>query len=150
MSPAADHRFRSPTGIGVPAGGVRPSVLVVTDDGALSGVCRSALDPAGYEVTYVSHSGHALLECLKGRRADMLLTELSMPDGLGPDLAKRLQRYFPDMQAIYFAAPTNAREDARPEGPASDPATPLDARNVLVRPFSGDELLTRISGLLTS
>jgi DNA-binding response OmpR family regulator len=126
MSRAAAHR--SPTRTDVPAGNVRPSVLLVTEDGALAGVCRSALEQAGYEVTYASHSGHALLECLSGHRADVLLTELSMPDGSGPALAERLRRYFPEMQAIYFASA----------------GTALDAGNVLVRPFSRDELLARI------
>ena len=146
MSRVVSHRLRAPTTSGIPAGGVRRSVLVVTDDGVLAGVCRSALEQAGYEVTCASHSGHALLECLKGRRADMLLTELSMPDGRGPDLAKRLRRYFPAMQAIYFAGPA----DARPEGRAYSPGSPVAARDVLVRPFSADDLLTRVSGFLTS
>jgi DNA-binding response OmpR family regulator len=151
MFRAADQLSRAPAGVGVPVGGVRLSVLVVTDDGALAGMCRSTLEQAGYEVTYASHSGHALLECLKGRRADMLLTELSLPDGLGPDLAKRLRRYFPDMQAVYFAGPAGARpEDMRPEGRAHDPGSLVDARNVLLRPFSGNELLACMSGLLTS
>ena len=166
MSRVPHRRVRSLTATGVPAACVRPSVLVVTDDGALAGVCRDALEQAGYEVIYASHSGHALLQCLKGHRADILLTDLSMPDGLGTALARRLRRYFPDMQAIYFAGPSSAgSEDARPEGTpegraydrdarpqrrASDRGSVVDARNVLLRPFSGDDLLTRVRGLLTS
>jgi DNA-binding response OmpR family regulator len=109
-------------------GVVRPSVLVVTEDGALATACRGTLEQAGYDVTCASHSGHALLECLSGHRADVLLTELSMPDGSGPALAERLRRYHPQMQAVYLAAP----------------GTMVDAGNVLVRPFSRDELLTRV------
>jgi DNA-binding response OmpR family regulator len=123
ISRAAAHRVRS----GLP-GDVRPSVLVVTEDGALATACRGTLEQAGYRVTCASHSGHALLECLSGHRADVLLTELSMPDGSGPALAERLRRYYPQMQAVYFASP----------------GTAIDASNVLVRPFSRDELLTRV------
>ena len=112
----------------VPVGVIRPSVLVVTEDEALATACRGTLEQAGYEVTCASHSGHALLECLGGRRADVLLAELSMPDGSGPALAERLRRYYPQMQAVYFATP----------------GTMVDAENVLFRPFSRDELLTRV------
>jgi DNA-binding response OmpR family regulator len=109
-------------------------VLVVTEDGTLASACRGVLEQAGYEVTHASHSGHALLECLSGHRADVLLAEWSMPDGSGPALAERLRRYFPDMQAIYYASP----------------GTSPGAGNVLARPFSPDALLARIRASLDS
>ena len=133
ISRAAAPRVRS-TQVNVPVGAVRPSVLVVTEDGALAAACRGTLEQAGYDVTCASHSGHALLECLSGRRADVLLTELSMPDGSGPALAERLRRYYPQMQAVYFAAP----------------GTIVNAGNVLIRPFSRDELLTRVRDSVAS
>ena len=133
MSRAAVPRLR-PAQANVPVGAVRPSVLVVTEDGALAAACRGTLEQAGYEVTCASHSGHALLECLGGRRADVLLTELSMPDGSGPALAERLRRYYPQMQAVYFATA----------------GTMVDAGNVLIRPFSRDELLTRVRDSVAS
>jgi DNA-binding response OmpR family regulator len=118
----------------VPVGVIRPSVLVVTEDEALATACRGTLEQAGYEVTCASHSGHALLECLSGHRADVLLTELSMPDGSGPALAERLRRYYPNMQAVYFATP----------------GTLLNTGNILVRPFSRDELVSRVRALVAS
>jgi two-component system, OmpR family, response regulator len=118
----------------VPVGVIRPSVLVVTEDEALASACRGTLEQAGYEVTCASHSGHALLECLSGHRADVLLTELSMPDGSGPALAERLRRYYPNMQAVYFATP----------------GTLLNTGNILVRPFSRDELVSRVRALVAS
>jgi DNA-binding response OmpR family regulator len=133
-SRAVVYRARSP---------VRPvlresgsSVLLVTGDDSLAGTCRQALEREGYAVTVASHSGHALLECLGGHHADVLLTELSMPDGSGPELAERLQRYFPKLRTVFIA---NADTDRAVEN--------LD---VLVRPFSDDELLARIRASLTS
>ena len=64
-------------------------MLVVTEDGALAAACRGRSNRRA-RVT-CGASGHALLECLGGRRADVLLTELSMPDGSGPALAERLR-----------------------------------------------------------
>jgi DNA-binding response OmpR family regulator len=118
----------------VPVGVIRPSVLVVTEDEALASACRGTLEQAGYEVTCASHSGHALLECLSGHRADVLLTELSMPDGSGPALAERLRRYYPNMQAVYFGTL----------------GTLLNTGNILVRPFSRDELVSRVRALVAS
>jgi DNA-binding response OmpR family regulator len=132
MSRAAAPRARSAQS-NVSMGVIRPSVLLVTEDGALATACRGTLEQAGYEVRCASHSGHALLECLSGHRADVLLTELSMPDGSGPALAERLRRYYPQMQAVYFATS----------------GTVVDAGNVLVRPFSRDELLTRIRSVVS-
>jgi DNA-binding response OmpR family regulator len=107
---------------------------VVTEDEALATACRGTLEQAGYEVTCASHSGHALLECLSGHRADVLLTELSMPDGSGPALAERLRRYYPNMQAVYFGTL----------------GTLLNTGNILVRPFSRDELVSRVRALVAS
>ena len=133
MSRAAAPSVRSAQS-NLRVGVIRPSVLIVTEDGALATACRGALELAGYEVRCASHSGHALLECLSGHRADILLTELSMPDGSGPALAERLRRYYPQMQAIYFA----------------NPGTILNAGNILVRPFSRDELLSRVRAFAAS
>src|SRR4051812_27425413 len=83
----------------------RRSVLVVTEDEALARACREMLPAEGFDVTAASHSGHALLECLEGHRADLLLTELSMPEGSGRALATRLRRYFPQMKTLYVARP---------------------------------------------
>lgn len=130
-SRTAVFRPRSPIPPEKPAG---PSVLVVTGDEALAGVCRSALEREGCAVTVASHSGHALLECLSGRRMDVLLTELSMPDGSGPALAERLRRYFPDLGTVYVAGA----------------GTPIESLDVLVRPFSRDALLARIRTAVTS
>jgi DNA-binding response OmpR family regulator len=127
MSRAAAPRVESGQSA-LPVGVLRPSILVVTEDGALAAACKGTLEQAGYQVTWATHSGHALLECLSGHRADLLLTELSMPDGSGPALAERLRRYYPQMQAVYFATP----------------GTILNTGNILVRPFSRDELLSRV------
>ena len=127
MSRANTHRSRSLSGE-VENRNAPISVLVVSEDPALGSVCLETLEDAGYHVVCARHSGHALLECLSGRKPDVLVTELSMPDGSGPALARRLRRYFPDLRTVYVA---NA-------------GTMLEATNVLIRPFSSAELLLRV------
>ena len=123
-----------PSSIVVPPAGRRRSVLVVTEDAALARACREMLPAEGFDVTAASHSGHALLECLEGHRADLLLTELTMPEGSGRVLATRLRRYFPQMQTLYVARAGLAHE----------------AADVLVRPFSVSELVARIRACVSS
>lgn len=128
--PTAQAIARRPLSTPAPA----RSVLLVTDDIALEGVCKAQLQQAGFGVICARHSGHALLACLSGAQPDLLVTELSMPEGSGPALAERLRRLFPRMQTLYFASP----------------GTWYEAGNVLVRPFSREDLVTRVRAAFTA
>jgi len=134
MHPASFARFASRAPRRNTASTPTAYVLVVSEDVNLASACVRVLEEEGYAAVYARHSGHALLACLSGVPADILITELSMADGSGPALANRLRRYNPDMQTVFLA----------------NPGTLYDAGNVLVRPFTGEELLTRISAAVTS
>ncbi len=109
---------------GTPGG---PTILLVSDDSDLRAAAARVLEAAGWTVRAAAHSGHALLACLTAGRIDVLATELLSNEGSGPALAERVRRYHPDIQALYFAAcGTRART------------------NVLVRPFTRDDLIERV------
>ena len=95
------------------------------------GMC--ALVAAGYHVVEAAHSGHALLASLRGGAIDIILTELSMGDISGPNLAERVRRHHPALRAAYFA----------------NSGTP-ECDSVIVRPFTRDDLLSRLPGLRVS
>jgi two-component system OmpR family response regulator len=105
-----------------------PRVAVVSEDSELSEACARVLRQEGYAVQTAAHSGHALLACMEGRRVDVLIAELSMDEGSGPALARRMRRYNPNLRAIFIARPGTTAETDR----------------VLVRPFTRDELLKRL------
>jgi CheY-like chemotaxis protein len=111
-----------------------PSISVVAEDPELAEACARALDDAGYSVHAAVHSGHAMLACLQGRRTDVLICELAMEEGSGPALARRLQRYNPLLRALYIGR----------EGML------CDAENVLIRPFTREDLLARVARLISS
>lgn len=116
----------------LPASGpTRPSVAIVTDDESLAAVCTRVLEKAGYAVLPARHSGHALLACIRGEHIDVLVVELSMEDGSGPALMRRMRRYNTGLRALYLARPGLA----------------CSADNLLVRPFTRDDLLSRLSAL---
>ena len=104
------------------------TVVVVTPDAALRATAERVIGGAGYRVLTAPHTGHALLACLKAGSVDVLVAELSMDDLSGPALADRLRRVCPDMTALYFA-------DAESH----------DAPGVLVRPFTGEDLLAAVA-----
>ena len=134
MHPASLSRFASRVLRKNSASTPTAYVLVVSEDVNLASACVKVLEEEGYAAVYARHSGHALLACLSGVPADILITELSMADGSGPALADRLRRYNPDLQTLFLA----------------NPGTLYDAGNVLVRPFTGEDLLTRIRAAVTS
>ena len=108
-------------------------VLFVSDDQNLCAVVTRVLGSEDYHVHTVSHSGHALLTGMKVR-IDVLVAELCMPDLSGPALAGRLRRQHPDLRAIFLA---NA-------------GTPEGVENVLVRPFTRDDLAARIEAAVAA
>jgi DNA-binding response OmpR family regulator len=110
------------------------SILLVTDDDVIGRLCTSLLQQAGYVVTHARHSGHALLACMSGPRMDLLITELAMPEGSGVALTARLRKHSAALKALYLGSA----------------GTTYEAGDVLVRPFSRDELLARVRAALTS
>jgi DNA-binding response OmpR family regulator len=106
-----------------------PRVAVVSQDAELTETCARVLRQEGYAVHTAQHSGHALLACLENGPVDVLIAELSMDEGSGPALARRMRRYNPNLKAVYIARP----------------GTLCDAETVLVRPFTRDDLIKRLA-----
>jgi DNA-binding response OmpR family regulator len=103
-------------------------VLFVSGDADLRAVVSRVLDREGYQVQAVAHSGHALLLC-RTAGFDLLVTELCGPDISGPALAEQVRRHCPGLTALYLG----------------NPGTADGVDNLLVRPFTRDDLLERIA-----
>jgi DNA-binding NtrC family response regulator len=106
-------------------------IAIVTEDHDLREACARVLRKQAHRVFEGGHSGHVMLACLGGQPFDLLISELSMADGSGPALARRIHRYHPNLRAIYLAKV----------------GTMHDCPNVLVRPFTRDDLLERIASI---
>jgi DNA-binding response OmpR family regulator len=102
-------------------------VLLVTADPDLREVGERVLTREGFRVRVAAHSGHAVLAGLTSR-VDVLVTELASQDISGPALAQLLRRHHPELRTVYLA----------------NPGTPDGLEQVVVRPFTREDLLARI------
>jgi CheY-like chemotaxis protein len=107
----------------------RPTLLLVTNDANLRAVAARVLPPEGYDVVTAAHSGHALLACLSGQ-IDVMVVEMALEDTTGPELAATLRRHQPALRAVYLGESGTA-----------------PAEGVLVRPFTRDDLVSRLDGV---
>jgi CheY-like chemotaxis protein len=74
-------------------------VLVVDDDAGVRDVVRSMLESAGYQVV-VAENGKEAMKLLETERADLILTDLVMPEQEGIETIKTLRREYPDLKVI--------------------------------------------------
>jgi len=105
----------------------RGRLLFVNADQDLCAAVARVLQGEGFHVQTAAHSGHALLLC-RTAPFDVVVSELCGPDISGPSLVEQLRRHQPSMSAVYLGIPGS------PEG----------VDNLLVRPFTKDDLIERI------
>lgn len=77
----------------------RRCVLVVDDDPGVRDVIRSMLEASGYSVL-LAENGKEAMRVLKTEQADLILTDLVMPEQEGIETIKALRRVYPDIKVI--------------------------------------------------
>jgi CheY-like chemotaxis protein len=127
----------APTGLGSRRGA---TVLVVEDADALRELTRKFLTRHGYTVLAASSMSEALDLFDRHTGVDLLLTDVVMPGGGGPELAGQLLRRSPGLPVIYmsgYAADAVSEDGAlAPEG------------SFLHKPFTSDALYTMVQAAL--
>src|SRR5579862_518723 len=116
-------------------------VLVVEDDADINATLQEALRLAGYEAVGAL-TGEAALAELQHRCPSLVLLDQMLPDIDGLEICRRLraQRATGQLPIIFLTA--RAGEEARVRGLA------CGADDYVVKPFSMQELLLRVRGLL--
>lgn len=77
----------------------RRCVLVVDDDPGVRDVIRSMLESSGFSVL-LAENGKEAMRMLKTERADLILTDLVMPEQEGIETIKALRQEYPDIKVI--------------------------------------------------
>lgn len=130
-------------GSAAPAGDADPAdaapeqalVLVVDDDPVVSGLVARHLERSGNDVL-VARSAHAAAELLDRHAIDLVVTDLTMPDRSGLELAEDTRARFPDVGIVLMTGHLVGVVDADAK---------VDA--LLQKPFTRDELLACVAGV---
>jgi two-component system, cell cycle sensor histidine kinase and response regulator CckA len=129
-----------PTPAARPTKGSGERILVVEDEGAVQRLIDRILDAANYDVETASAQQAIELFEAKGYRADLLLTDVVMPDMSGSELVARLQQ-------LGVAPPTLFMSGHADEMIARHKLPDPDAF-LLQKPFVAEELLEAVRAAL--
>jgi len=120
---------------------MRPAVLVVEDEPALSTLLRYNLEKEGFEVSEARDGEEALLQ-LKEAKPDAVLLDWMLPRISGLELCRQIRRApaWRDLPVIMLTA----------RGEEGDRVRGLDsgADDYVVKPFSTSELIARLKAVI--
>ena len=118
------------------------TILVVEDDARVRGLIARILEQGGYQVlTADSPEKAQTIATEHGSRIDLLVTDVVMPGGRGPEVAKRLTRIHQEAKTLYVSG----------HDPEEIYDGQIDSRTqFLAKPFSASGLALKVRKILDS
>jgi signal transduction histidine kinase/ActR/RegA family two-component response regulator len=117
------------------------SILLVDDEIYLAELGKDMLEQMGYQVDARSSSVEALAALHTGQgRYDLLITDMTMPDLTGDELAVRALKLCPDLPVIICTGYSERIDKER--------AAAIGARELLLKPLSLNRLATTVRQVL--
>ncbi len=116
------------------------TILLVEDEPGVAKLLRQMLERHGYHLLVAD--GPERAEAIAGDldiKIDMIVSDVVMPGGTGPDLVKSLRSRRPGLPALFISGYANA---------VLDDGIPADAQ-FLQKPFTGIDLLIKVRHVLT-
>ena len=111
-------------------------ILIIDDEETIRVLLRSALQAEGYEVAEAVN-GREGLERYRGRPADLVITDIVMPELNGLDMLLELTREFLYAKVIAISGAGEGKHFL-------DVAKLLGARQTFQKPFSMPQLLSAV------
>jgi CheY-like chemotaxis protein len=119
-------------------------VLVVDDHPDLRALVKIVLERAGFEVQ-VAADGQRALDLQRERPADVLITDIFMPESDGIELIARFKSGFPQVKIIAMSGGGHvSKKDYLPV------AKEIGADGVLQKPFAAETLLRMLQDLVVT
>jgi len=116
------------------------SILVVDDEPALVELSSTILTQSGYTVTGANSAKEAL-NYLRKNEYSLILCDIIMPNMGGLELSKIIKKEFPDMPILFISGYYDNIPDSEKA---------FLEQNILKKPYQKDELLSKVSTLLTN
>ncbi len=116
------------------------SILIVEDQCELRQLLARVFESAGYSVTSAKSPADALAMLNEGRRFDLLVTDITMPEMNGSILAKRARELDPDLKLLFISGSVDVADIAKQHPGAI----------FLEKPFRPADLLRRIEQALAA
>jgi len=115
------------------------SILIVDDDLHILEVLEARLSSAGFEVLRAA-GAHEALDILRDHHANLMISDVKMPDMGGMQLLTEVRAKLPRLPVIFLTAYGTI--------PDAVSAVKAGAVDYLTKPFDGRELLEKIHGIL--
>jgi DNA-binding NtrC family response regulator len=119
-----------------------PRILVIDDDVKLRELIRRFLERAGYEVL-IAANGNDALEMQRQTPADVIITDIFMPEKEGTEIIMDLSMEFPQAKVIAISGGGNVADID-----FLQLAENLGALKTFQKPFKQEELLAAVEELL--
>jgi len=124
---------------GLPTG--NETLLLVEDEAAVRSSARRLLERHGYEVVEARHGRDALRILDEGgRRIDLVITDLVMPEMGGREMVERVRAHYPAMKVLFMSGYS---ERAVTSDGSMPPGT-----GFVEKPFTVEQLIRRTSEIL--
>ena len=122
------------------AGSPAHTILVADDEASIRSMLADALDSTGYRVVQAANGNEVLRSLAGGKRPDLVLLDLRMPDLSGIDVVQRLNEQKIDVPVLLMTAHGTSTSAIK--------AMQLGVEDYIAKPFDLDDLLHKIGQVL--
>lgn len=128
------------------------SIILVDDEPDIRDSVQRTLEQAGYSVR-VANSGSEGIAEYRRDPADLMITDMIMPDGHGLDLIRELRADYPNVRILAISGGGNFGAQSYQTGAISTTAylaaaTAAGAKVALTKPFTREKLLAAVRDAL--
>jgi two-component system cell cycle sensor histidine kinase/response regulator CckA len=117
------------------------TLLLVEDEASVRELLKELLEAAGYSVLEASRPAEAIsLVEARPEPIDLLITDVVLPEMMGPELARHLHQLRPGLRMLFLSGYT--------EGIVVDKGLLNDGAHFLQKPFTTDALESKVREVL--
>ena len=118
-------------------------ILIVEDDEALCETIKLRLEHAGYQ-TRIAHDGKLGFKMIQESKPTLVITDIIMPEIEGLEFIKMIREAYSNLPIIAVSGGGRMKPDGYLRA-----ALNFGASKLLTKPFTNEELLEAVQGLLS-